>query len=174
MIILKRTNGLGEEYDTENMSYSAISSAKPDTRNSLHLFHQQTDLQFLKGFFPESHPIFIQFSVSFYFVITWLNRPFLKKMLKCKKIYQNAWQVQIFILPLSYQKNNDMIKIPTFDQKITLISHGETITFSRDNSAIETYSWKTSRGYGIGQTEISKSEVEKQIQTLLQKGFEYA
>lgn len=69
MKILKRTNGFGEVFDTENTQQSTMSKEKPEPNKSLHLNHHTNDLAFLLQFFPESHPIFIRFGESFYYLV---------------------------------------------------------------------------------------------------------
>lgn len=69
MKILKRTNGLGEVFDTENTQHSIISKEKPDPDKSLHLNHHTNYFSFLCQFFPEGHPIFIRFEESFYYLV---------------------------------------------------------------------------------------------------------
>jgi len=69
MKILKRINGFGEVFDTENMQESTMSSEKPDLDKLLHRNHHTTDLAFLRQFFPEDHRIFIRFGESFYYLV---------------------------------------------------------------------------------------------------------
>lgn len=69
MLILKRTQGNGVVFDTENVLYLSNSNIVPRTDQSLHLNHHMTDLAFLRQFFPESHAIFSNFNNSFYYVI---------------------------------------------------------------------------------------------------------
>lgn len=56
--------------------------------------------------------------------------------------------------------------------KITLISHGETITYTKAHSMTDEWKWNSSRG--VGKTGLSKGEVDEQIDLLLEKGFEYS
>jgi hypothetical protein len=69
MLILKRTNGSGVVFDTNNPNYSNPSPLKPDTSKSLHLNHHMTDYTFLSQFYPKNHQIFDQFGSSFYYVV---------------------------------------------------------------------------------------------------------
>lgn len=69
MKILKRTNGTGTLFDTENTAYSMPSTLKPGTDKALHLSHRMTDKSFLLQFFPASHPIFILFDQSHYYTV---------------------------------------------------------------------------------------------------------
>jgi hypothetical protein len=69
MKILKRTNGYGMLFDTENIDFLAHSNIIPDTQKSLHMHHQMTDYDFLRQFFPERHPIFMLFGESFFYVV---------------------------------------------------------------------------------------------------------
>lgn len=69
MKILKRTKGVGVIFDTENIESQTKSDIKPSTNKSLHMNHQTTDHAFLGEYFPESHPIFLNFGGSFYYVV---------------------------------------------------------------------------------------------------------
>jgi len=75
MKILKRTNGTGTIYDTENIAYSMPSDLKPGTDKSLHLSHKSTDKNFLLQFFPVNHPVFILFEQSYYYDLTQHDGP---------------------------------------------------------------------------------------------------
>ena len=70
MKILKRTKGIGEIFDTANLHFLVNSDAKPSTDKALHKNHNTTDHEFLSQFFPEGHPIFIQFSDSYFYDVT--------------------------------------------------------------------------------------------------------
>lgn len=69
MKILKRTNGQGIIYDTENIQESYASTLNPNTEQSLHHHHRTTDFDFLLQHFPKEHPIFILFGESYYYVV---------------------------------------------------------------------------------------------------------
>ena len=69
MLILKRTNGIGEVFDTENIESRTKSEEMPDVKKSLFLHTHTSDFNFLLRFFPRRHPIFILFEESFYFVV---------------------------------------------------------------------------------------------------------
>jgi ribulose bisphosphate carboxylase small subunit len=55
--------------------------------------------------------------------------------------------------------------------KITLVSHGETITFVK-NPGLDI--WKVLSTNGAGRKNLTKKEVDEQVQELLDKGFELA
>jgi len=59
-----------EVFDTDNINLKEIYSAmRPDISNALHHNHELTDYDFLQQYFPENHPIFNEFSSSFYYII---------------------------------------------------------------------------------------------------------
>ena len=70
MKILKRTNGSGLLFDTENPDYCEKSDIKPDVSQALHQSHEMTDRDFLRQYYPEKHPIFILFGDSYYYDVT--------------------------------------------------------------------------------------------------------
>jgi len=69
MLILKRRQGIGYLFNTDDLSVNEKTTKTAPLSDALHCHHHSTDYDFLKGFFPESHPVFENFGVSFYYVI---------------------------------------------------------------------------------------------------------
>lgn len=69
MKILKRTNGFGIIFDTENIEQQEVSTLKPSPDQSLSNHHRMTDLSFLAQYFPPKHSIFIRFEESYFYVV---------------------------------------------------------------------------------------------------------
>jgi hypothetical protein len=60
-----------EVFDTENINLIEIYQyKKPDISKALHQNHELTDYEFLQKFFPLNHSIFVDFSKSFYYIIS--------------------------------------------------------------------------------------------------------
>lgn len=70
MLILKRNNGIGEIFNTENIHQSQASTERPGTDKALHHHHKMTDLAFLRQYFTAGHRIFILFEQSYYYLIS--------------------------------------------------------------------------------------------------------
>jgi hypothetical protein len=59
-----------EVFDTDNLNAIEIYKViKPETSNGFHQNHELTDYDFLLQHFPLNHPIFNEFSASFYYII---------------------------------------------------------------------------------------------------------
>lgn len=69
MLILKRTNGTGEIFDTEAPDTATPSLLRPGPDKWLCNHHQSTDLAFLRQYFPEGHRIFNRFENSYYYLL---------------------------------------------------------------------------------------------------------
>jgi len=54
---------------------------------------------------------------------------------------------------------------------ITMISHGETITFEKNHSQSDEWRVRSSRNSG-GKTNLTSSEVNEQVEYLKSRGFE--
>lgn len=69
MKILKNPNAI--IYDTENIDSKELNPHKGyGNPIPLHHFHQKTDYEFLNEYFPNEHPIFINFSQSYYYYLS--------------------------------------------------------------------------------------------------------
>lgn len=65
----------------------------------------------------------------------------------------------------------EKFSLPTRDKDTVLMSHGETITYTRVRSVQEEYAWRSSRG--TGNTGLSREQVKDQLQTLAEAAGEF-
>ncbi|MDP1818062.1 MAG: hypothetical protein Q8K92_26655 [Leadbetterella sp.] len=69
MRILASLGGVRTIYDTANPDYQQTAHVPIKGLTPLHHTHMVTDLEYLEGFFPEDHPIFNNFTKTFYYYL---------------------------------------------------------------------------------------------------------